>query len=90
MNILAKYTNLNEPTGGTYVGPSAAEEISNQISIKPDRKAAIDTQILLFGISVSPEIQCLLVGVLVPNWRSLWPSLRPSSEQLVNPIELPC
>ncbi len=90
MNILTRYTNLNEPTGGTAVGPSAAEEISNQISIKPDRKAAIDMQILLFGISLTPEIHCLLVGVLVLNWRSSWPSLRPSSEQLVNPVELPC
>ncbi len=87
MNILTKYTNLNEPTVGTFVGPSAAQEM---ISIKPDRKAAIDMQILLFGNSLSPEIHCLLVGVLVPKWRSLWPSLRPSSEQLVNRVELPC
>ena len=51
--MLPRYTNLNEPTWGTFVDPSAVEEISNQISIKPDRKAAIDMRILLFAISLA-------------------------------------
>jgi hypothetical protein len=62
-----KYTNLKEPTVATFVGPSAAQEISNQINIKPDRKATIDMKILLFGIGLSPEVHCLLVGVMKPN-----------------------
>ncbi len=49
-----------------------------------DRKARIDKQILLFGMSLGPENYYQLVRVLAPKRQSIWSSLRSNSEKLVN------